>query len=334
MADDGSGDPGPAPGSITSHVPLLLVILVAVSTWIYIFTNWYPLFGSVLGLGGVLVVVPALSGLMSEDRRKAYSGLVDRILFQKPLMAKFYLLALVVGLTLGFAALQPLRITNESRTSPVDAVLTITGSDGQSLGKRIRIEPGGTFAASLKQPLLGGTVQFELAAQGLPSIQHNVDNFSWPAISVPTDLWQQPVLLLRAEPALLSALRSFMPRLEVEVVGADGNTRSCIIHERYLGEPVWLGGGKGKLAVSDTTIQRWLLEFRMALARDSEIKANEMIMTSTLRPDCIMRLAAADSVSWKIVSRGSGRLISAGKTEIALSDTYPKEIHMRLEKGE
>lgn len=203
--------------------------------------------------------------------------------------------------------------------------MTITGADERSRERRIRIDPGGTFATVLKQPLLGGTNRFELATQGLPAIQQKIRNFGWPAVSVPTDLWQQPVLLLRAEPALMSALRSFMPRLEVDVTGADGMVASCVIHERYLGEPVWLGGGKGKLAVSDTTIQRWLLEFCMALARDSEIKANEMIMTSTIRPGCITRLAVKDRVSWKIVSRGSNRLISEGEAVVAPTDTYPRD---------
>ena len=205
---------------ITSHFPLLLAVLIAASIWIYVFTSWFPIFGSILGLGGVLMVVPALQGLMGEERRRAYAAWIDDLLFQKQVSAQVYIVLLLAGLFFGFVVFQPFTLTNQllDKTLPVQVGFSANAS-ALPPTKRALIAPGKSFSLPIAQPLFGGAKFVWVSSPGYPQIRKKVNGFGWPSMSLPQDLWQQPVLLMRPSPALLPKLEETLPKFSITING-------------------------------------------------------------------------------------------------------------------
>lgn len=323
-----------APG-LTSHMPLLLAILIGASIWIYTFTSWFPIFGSILGFGGVLMVVPALQGLMSDGRRKAYSTWVDQILFQNRSSARLYVVLLIVGLTAGFLCVQPLRMTNhfQDRSLEVQIGFSQFATDKPPT-RRIRISAGDTHSTPLLQPFLGGPTFVWISSPGLPQIRKKVEGFGWPAMDLPEDLWLQPIVLLRPAPSLLLTLEDSLPQFEVTLLSDGKVIGKCIIQQKYVGEPVWVGGGRNTFTISDSQLNRWLREFRLAFLRGEIEGESERILTTTLRPRCtesaktFEHLKVGNNLKWRLSSRNTDKIFSEGQIEIKEDSEYPLEIKM------
>lgn len=323
------------PPALTGHVPLLLSILIGASLWVYYFTNWFPLFGSVLGLGGVLIVVPALRGLMAESRRMAYASLVDRILFQKPGTARLYLVLLLIGLVFGIVFVQPLSISAPTGAQPMEIRVILVSANGDERLHLARLEPGSTQAMPLWQPFVGGPREIRVVADGLPRINRRIGSFDWLRLSLPGDFWSRPVVLLRAEPGLIRDLQNLKPILKIEHQPKDGTATECIVEERYLGEPVWLGGGEDMINVSESMRRQWLQEARMFGARNAQPKLWEVIATIPTRAHCIHTLDIGDLIVWTLVSAGQAKdVLASSSAEIRSDIFYPQEILLRREDME
>jgi hypothetical protein len=324
------------PRMLTSHFPLLLAILILASVWIYYFTNWFPVFGSVLGFGGVLVVVPVLRGLMIEERRRAYADLVDRALFQSS-SAVVYLLLLLSGIVVGFGLMQPLRIAAAPGGQAINLRVTLLDTGGATRFFRLTLEPNSTFAMPLRQPFLGGTQAIRIVAEGLPQLSRDIGNFAWPRFSLPAMLWSEPVVVLRPEPDLLVELSERTPTLTVTRRKADGEESGCVVEQRYLGEPVWLGGGSERIEIDDGTRRRWIAEFEMHGERTGKsnpeaLKLLHLLVDQPTRPDCIETLSAGDTITWKLETPGG--VVASGRGEVASDVSYPQEIILRAIPGE
>ena len=334
---------------ITSHMPLLLAILIGASIWIYTYTSWFPIFGSILGFGGVLVVVPAMQGLMAPARRQAYAQFVDQLLFQNPRSALAYIVVLCAGLIAGFVCVQPLRLTNHLLNSSLDIRVGFSQhATDKPPTRHIRINAGDTHSTPLLQPFLNGASYVWVSSPGLPQIRKKVAGFGWPKMDLPEDLWRQPIILLRPSASLLVNLDRTLPKLEVQLTrngGAESATQTCIVQEKYVGEPVWIGGGKDTFKISDSRLRAWAREFRLAKLRgelegDESSLSADQILTTTLRPRCedtasaFDHLQIGDSISWRLTSRNANRLISKGQMKIEPNARFPLEVRLDQVEGE
>jgi hypothetical protein len=332
-----------APG-MTSHMPLLLAILIGASIWIYTFTSWFPIFGSILGFGGVLMVVPALQGLMSKERRDAYSKYVDQLLFQEQSSARLYIVLLILGLIAGFVCVQPLRLTNhhQDRSLEIRVGFSELATDDPPT-HRIRVSPGDTYSAPLLQPFLGGASYVWISSPGLPQIKKKVSGFSWPSMQLPQDLWLQPIILLRPSPSLLVRLSRTLPKFVISVERAnESKTIECKIQEKYVGEPLWIGGGRNSFEIGSSRLNNWLREFRLANLRGEVEVELDTILTTTLRPHCpeavapiktarqFEHLQVGDKLRWELSSRNTGKHISKGQIQIREDMSFPFEKIMNL----
>jgi len=320
-----------SPSLLTAHVPLLLANLIAASVWIYLFTDWFPVFGSVLGLGGVLVVVPALQGLMAEARRKAYAGLLDRLLFQDPGTARAYLLLLVAGVGAGFVLAQPLRITAAAGADPIEIRLTLVSTSGEERLRRIRLQPGSTEALPLWQTFFGGTREVRVAAAGLPGLTRPIGSFDWPRLALPGDLWSRPVLLLRPEPGAVEALQLIGGSLQIVRRRGDRLLDECPLPDKYLGEPVWIGGGQEVIAIDGDRRRQWLEDARMHGLRYGAPGLEAKLITLPARAPCAFQLDAGDSITWTLVSPGEQQMpVASGTVELLPDLFHPQEALLRL----
>lgn len=317
-------------------MPLLLAILIGASIWIYTYTSWFPIFGSLLGFGGVLIVVPALQGLMSEDRRKAYSAWVDQLLFQNRTSARLYIISLIIGFAIGFLLIQPLRLANGRIDGSIEAHLSYSQTAGDP-PERIIIGSGKTHALPLRQPFAGGPAKAWISAPGLPTLEKELTGFGWPKVELPDDLWRQPIVLLRAGPGLLIRLTRVLPRFDIVVSRKNKGKLEkfrCTVQQKYVGEPLWIGGGLGEISLSEARYSRWLREFELANLR-GEVSGNaQLILRTPIRPQCeesrqvMATLRMGDVVSWTLASRTSGEVLSQGEATLTQAARFPLEIKM------
>ncbi|MEM8645510.1 MAG: hypothetical protein AAGF86_04120 [Pseudomonadota bacterium] len=324
---------------MTSHMPLLLAILIGASIWIYTFTSWFPIFGSILGFGGVLAVVPVMQGLMSEERRGAYARRVDELLFQNPSSARFYVFLLCVGVFAGFICVQPLQLTNFKQSGSLDVRVGFSQqASDKPPTRRIRINAGATHSTPLLQPFFGGASYVWVSSPGLPQIRKKVSGFGWPSMTLPDDLWQQPILLLRPSPRLLEELYEREPTFKVFLKRKTGDkekTHPCVIQKKYVGEPLWIGGGRQTFTIDQARIDQWVREFKLARIRREVKGEEEQILTSTLRPSCpekraFEQLKEGDVLTWHMKRDGTEDPFSLGTFTVDDDLPYPAEVRMLL----
>ena len=85
------------PGLVFCNLASFIILGVALSFWMLRYTDWFPVFGGILGLSGAFAWIAFLSNLITEGRKKAAQQYLD----QRILQNKGTLLALV-GLILVF----------------------------------------------------------------------------------------------------------------------------------------------------------------------------------------------------------------------------------------
>ena len=144
-ASDPSEEParGPEPvGRVFSNLLLLSLLGVAASVWVWFYTEWFPVIGSLLGLGGVFTWLAFLSGLLKDERKEQLQELLDRRVFAARGLVTA-LLAVVVALGLGaslFGAVV-VRSTADSRDRTVAVVPAGAGPEDPDRPPRRRHLP-------------------------------------------------------------------------------------------------------------------------------------------------------------------------------------------------
>lgn len=319
----------PVTVGISSHVPLLLAIMVSASVWIALYTDFFPVFGSILGLGGVLVVVPALHGLMKKSRQEAYARYFDDILFQSSWSARIYVAILAFIIVIGFGAYQPVRI-HHPVTFPI-----ITGN--HKIGPNdvpFSLVADSTTSFPILQPFLGGPRKIQVSVSSLPTFTVQVEPFQWPRIVPVQQAWVEPVVILRPSAEGAAMLTQRQPRLLL-TFRREGKKDliACKINARWLGRPIWLGGGTGVIAPPDSLRQSWLAEDAVARRRAGNEGEGLGLVTAGYyqRPSCqdgVMvpdHLKAGDQIGYRLVNQAE-ELIVEGTYHVPNLEIYPAEL--------
>lgn len=337
--NDGSAEPIKSQDTLTGHVPLLLSILIGASVWIYLFTDYFPGFGSIIGISGVLAVVPAMRGLMTRQRQKAYTDYLDTALFQSSRSAKVYIVSLLAIAIVGFGVFKPVRFYNGA-VDPLISVSYRSVFDNGVAGpwQSMRLQPGQTKREPIRRSLFGGPVRLEVRASGLPRFNRDIRGFGWPKITLPADGWLEPVLILRPDAELMSVLRNRLPRLTFSLRRANDSTSSiCQEDKTWFGAPVIIGGGEGIITIPKKLKRAWQNEHAFATLQNSQRGLTLLNSGVTRRLDCNdnanrpTELLSTDEIMFKVTT-GNGDLVSKGSVKIDAIGPFPMEVVARVKK--
>jgi len=323
--------------TLSSHVPLLLAILISLSVWIYLYTEYFPVFGSIIGLSGVLVVVPAMRGLMSKKRQEAYAAYFDQLLFQSHLTAKVYVVCLLVIAFGGFLVLKPARFSNASTEQPLNLSyrsVTFDGNTGPWYS--LYLQPRQTKPIRLLRPIFGGTVALDVRVPGLPLFRHATTAFGWPRINLPSDAWREPVLIVRPDVELMARLRVRLPRLAMELRRAgEGALISCQEEKPWLGSPIWIGGGTDLLTIPAGMKSAWQNEHALAALQSPDQGLALLTSGIARRLGCSnasgqsIQLLPNDELQFTIEA-GNGDVLSESNIRIKGDELFPLEVVARV----
>lgn len=299
-------EPEPAlPGRVVVNLGLLIALGVAASAWVLYYTHWFPVIGSLLGLGGLFAWVAFMSGLLTEDRKKQ---------FQKAFESRVLLKERVWVGVLVFAVLFVLFATMHG------SIVFHSLADDQGRKVEIRTpDPAGEPVYQLFVPpreiqkrlvFTGwGGRGYEIKPTGLPAVRMDVAPLGRGIVSSPSSFQARPVLLIRPEPRVSNNAEQNPFRL---VVRRDGKEIGSIPAGEYRGEAVWVGCDANVQVPAEVT-SRWRLE----MLRDKISQEVLARWASPLALATTTRLQARDSMRAELL-REDGSAYAEGEAWIAL----------------
>lgn len=238
-------------GLYVGNLILLLLLGVSVSGYVLYFTSWFPVFGGLLGLGGLFAWVGFVSGMLKDSRKEALQDAFERAV----LLSRWTVVCLLVvaaALLLGAAHLGSLRL--ESAGDAHDRVVTITAEGGAPV--RFRLSAHADGVRVLPTGLLG-TRTYRVKVSGLPHLVAPIRALRRLDLSVPSSFLGRPVLLVRPVVNLSATLANAEEpySLSVALNGVPGPAPL----QPYRGGTVWIGADDDT-DLPDTAAKRWRLE--------------------------------------------------------------------------
>jgi len=312
---------------VNANHALALLVLVLAGAWIALYTNHFPVVGNLLGLSGVLAVIPAFVGLLPEAQRQGYLALVNRGLFGNRAATMVYLAALV-GVFALFLGARPLEI--EYLESGPTRTVSITYSDDDQ--DSIRISP----LSEARLPVWSApwsTPRVRVSSPGLPSREVDVSYLD-KELAVPDDLWQEPVVLILPAVENLASIEEKKMSLEISVTGDTGEP---ITIPGYAGGAMWLGTDQpleipGTLGRQLETMERNVVLAMAGRSAEQRLKLASIVFNWS-RPALsgIARLSPNDVVFVRLRARGNNCVM--GETEIRLDGIagYPHIEELRYD---
>ncbi len=214
------------PKRYVMNLALIWLLGVLGCGWIIYYTDWFPVIGGLLGLGGVFSWLAFVSNILKEERVESLRDLADRYLFQSRVTTVVLIGLMVTGLLVAC-----FRATIEVKAvgAGTDRIVFF-GKEEKRLapGAGIRWLVGTSWFSPRKR-----TVR----VAGFPKTKITTKPFQRKTLIVPTSFLRE-VVLLRPTPELAGQLRNNPSTLEVRVEGWEKTIRSS-----YRGEAVWIGCG-------------------------------------------------------------------------------------------
>lgn len=294
--------PEPAGGSRLGlyawNLVLLLLAGVSVSAYVLYFTSWFPVFGGLLGLGGLFAWVGFVSGLLKDSRKEALQDAFERAILLRR-WTVVCLLVVATALLLGAAHLGSLRL--ESVGDARDRVVTVTAEGSEPI--RFRLAAQGDAVRLLPTGLLG-TRPYRVKVSGLPHLVAPVRALRRLDLSVPSSFFDRPVLLVRATAALSATLeRETEPySLSVTLNGVPGPVRL----QPYRGRTVWIGADDDT-ELPEAAIRRWRLE--LVVAGASEAVLTRWEEPQSVEPPALPR--TGDQVQVRVLHADGSELVAS-----------------------
>lgn len=221
----------------------LVLAGVGASAWVLYFTDWFPMFLSLLTLGGAFAWISFVAGMLTEDRKKDLQHRFENGFLARP--RAWICILLVTGGGLLIVSLAGGTVIVETYGDQEHRALTFTPSGiaedpatKPRLAQRKSLSPHTSHKFYVWHPLF--FQNFRLDISRLPSARLDLALFKRRKVIVPDDLHQRPVVLIRPTYALAQAAAGRPLYLCVE-----RNGEPLIDGERFRGKAVWLGAGAG-----------------------------------------------------------------------------------------
>lgn len=302
---------------------LLLAVIMLAAVWTWLYSDWFSVFSSTIGLTAALGVVPALRGYMSAERNKQWGKWIDDLLFQSRLAQRVYPVLLVLITVVGFGLYQPVTLRVADTADPGAITLALhRGDDTRPMVTRVEVVPGKTHRQPVRRPLIGGPTRAVLRASDVPPLARDLTGLWWKDIAYPFDFWAAPAVLLYPGPSVLGDLRDRVYHLEITATRDGVSDPVCKVQRDYLGEPVWLGTGGHDLPVDSEVIGAWRERATLYALRNGPADLADRIITTSIAPDCLQSLAVGDQLNWVLIG-SSGASVHGGNFDISQDETYP-----------
>jgi hypothetical protein len=246
--------------TLAANLALLAGLGVLVSAWILFYTDWFPLVGGILGLGGLFAWAAFLGGLLTEERKKSLQIAFERSVL---LDRRTPRAALAAGVVVVLWASLHGSLVLDSRVD--------------ERGRRVAVVEQGTSVTpdTERDYLLPHVEQKRLVftgwwgrrltvkVSGLPAAPLTVWPLQPARLVVPASFAERLVLLVRLSPTL-GADAAGEPR--ALVVRRGGKTLATIPAAQYRGEAVWVACDED-VEIPERIVNRWRLELARMFER-------------------------------------------------------------------
>ena len=251
-----NNDPPPYLARAIFNLATLIVMGLLICGWILRYSDYFPIVGGLLGLGGLFVWIAFLANIISDARKEQIQDTIDRRFLQRRWPP------LVLGpLAILFFAIAPLRhgtIIIDGVSDGVHRTVTITplADAGEERGVPLETASISPYeqAKFLVTTSPGSSREYEVKISGLPALRTTVDALSRVTITPPVQLLERPVALARPAMGIASTVAHGDFKLEIAL----NNEEICRI-ENYHGEAVWIAADDD-VDVPDRLLQQWRLE--------------------------------------------------------------------------
>ena len=280
MADNTLGEDPLADNTVGKIIGSLCTLVLAgtlVTAWILYYTDWFPIVGGVIALGGAFAWVSVVLHLVSDERKKEIQKYIEGRVLLKSLLWKGVIMASLLFI-LAATSLTTRTVVIQSYRDDVYRSISIGEvADREADSRPIREHtlPG----RSSRKFLLFGNGPFRVKLSGLPALTVYTRPFRRKVVASPND-FIRPVVLLR--PTLpLSQVAASAKRLTL-VVRRGSDT---LLRQRpFLGQAVWIGCDRD-IAIPERIRQDWdpkeATQWLPAMAANREL---------TLHPDEQLRI--------------------------------------------
>lgn len=282
------------------NLGLLIALGVGISGWMLYYTDWFPVVGGLLGLGGLFTWIAFVSGLLKDERKEEFQEGFERLVLLERRTWMAVLLA--GGLFLLWASLHG-TIVVRSLADDTDRTVEIQG-DASFLPPR----------AEQKYLVFTGWTSrdVEVKVSELPAETFQVAPLRRRIVASPSSFTARPVLLIRPHWRVSSNATTFPLEL---VVRRGGEEIARIKRGQYQGEAVWVGCD-GDVLVPGSVMDRWRLEMLRA-------QVPEEVLTRWTAPLAVAEgttLRAGDRIRAELLREDGGAYVSG---EVTVQPIFP-----------
>jgi hypothetical protein len=246
--------PPPELSRVFANLVFLVVLGVGISAWILIYTDWFPIVGGLLGLGGLFAWIAFVSGLLTKERKEQLQEKFDASFLQSH---RTRLALIAVALLFALWASRHGTVVVQSLGDEHARTLTITRDPPpkRTAFQRLplHLPPRSVQKVLVATGWTGRTYRVKLS--GLPAIRVKVASLGWLPVASPTKFLAHLALLIRPTERVSANMERMPMRLEI----TRGGKTWCIPKGKYRGETVWVGC-EADVVVPDRLINRWRLE--------------------------------------------------------------------------
>lgn len=298
----------------------LIVTGISVSWWILYFTDFFPVFGGLLGLGGLFTWIAFVGNILTDERKKRMQQSFDNIVLQRRSWLLILGLALL-GWWMGYAPCRATLLVDCLETTgghfmEIREFKTEAPLEPEPM-ERLTLSPRGTAKVLLATSWFGKR-DYLVKVSGFPARKITVTGYRREPFFIPASLLLRPVVLIRPAASELGVVDEGFS-LEIHVKGDKVATFRI---EEYPGKAVWFGADSD-VAVPDWLLDEWRQEFKRA-KKDME-DVTRWLPPISLGP--VAELSGITEISAHLVNRG-GKIKYTGCIALRHSPErqFPKEI--------
>jgi hypothetical protein len=236
---------------------LLITIGVAGSGWTLFYTDYFPVIGGLLGLGGVFAWIAFISNLVSDRRKVQFQETFDSKVLQNFWFSLAAVIILFVGLFLIAPKFGTLLIDSLDENSAHVVEIREVNTDEEINRvplRRIALPPHSEMKVILSTNWFASR-KFRIKVSGLPAKNLSITGWKRKKAIVPDTFQEHAVILARPSASIVSSVANQDFKLEVRL-----NNKLLRKFNEYNGEALWIGT-QDDVKIPQETLERWRFEF-------------------------------------------------------------------------
>jgi hypothetical protein len=316
---------------IVVNLSALLALGVLISGWVLFYTDWFPIVGGLLGLGGLLAWAAFLSGLLTPERKAELQAAFEHAVLDSRTTWK-----VVAALALFFVVCASLVGSVVLDTYGDDRGRLLLGIS--SMDSRVKPRDDREYLmphAEQKFVVFTGWRgrSYSVKISGFPTALPRISSLHRTRLTVPKSFGIRPVLLIRLSPSLSADGAAGLFRLTVK---RNGSEIGALAHERYRGQSVWVGCDID-VAIPDRLIADWRLELDRHLKNRSSTQPGweEEVLSRWTAPVALADAVVpnpGDDIEATLIA-GDGHVVLSHKVSVHSASEGPaniQEIYLRF----